>query len=139
VSGASGSRRCQHGFTTDRLSHLKLARQRFAAALLSFESVARPAPGANGYPELAKRCGLAGTVTLSVELDAQGVLQRSSVLSRQLSVPGIPAGTRPVVFETLLDDATQGRARSQTYKAPSDKQLKNGVMTASQALIWKQD
>jgi hypothetical protein len=104
---------------------------------MSREAAGASPAGTEGYPELAKRFGLAGTVTLSVDLDAKGQLQRSTVLSRQLSVPGIPEGVRPVVFETLLDDATQGRARSQTYKAPAERQLVNGVLTASQAFIWK--
>lgn len=130
--------------TDDTARAAALARWREGTAIrlpellwMSREAAGASPPGTEGYPELAKRFGLAGTVTLSVDLDGKGQLLRSSVLSRQLSVPGIPEGARPVVFETLLDDATQARARSQTYKAPSDRQLVNGVLTASQAFIWK--
>ena len=103
---------------------------------MSREAAGTPRNATDGFPEVAKRFGVSGTVTLNVELDAKGTLLRSSVAERDLQVPGIPAGTRPVAFETLLDEASLARARLQTYKPPAEKQLKNGVMTAQQPFVW---
>lgn len=100
------------------------------------EAAGTPLKSDDGYPELPKRFGVTGRVTLWVDLDAKGQLMRATVHERQLRVPGVPSDVRPVVFEALLDDASVARAKAQTYKAPASDKLKDGVMSATQAFVW---
>ncbi len=100
------------------------------------EAAGTPLNSDDGYPELPKRFGVEGKVTLLVDLDAKGQLLRASVFERQLTVPGLPAGVRPVAFEALLDDASLARAKAQTYRAPASDKLKDGVMSATQPFVW---
>ena len=103
---------------------------------MSREAAGTPLKSDDGYPELPKRFGVEGSVTLVVELDAKGQLLNAEVQERQLRVPGIPAEVRPVVFETLLDDASLARAKGMAYRAPAGDKLKDGVMRATQPFVW---
>ena len=104
---------------------------------MSRESAGTPLKSEDGYPELPKRFGVMGSVTLIVEIDAKGNLLDAQVYERQLKVPGIPAGVRPAAFEGLLDEASLVRARAQTYKAPAADKLQGGVMRATQSFLWQ--
>ncbi len=102
----------------------------------SREAAGTPLKSDDGYPELPKRFGVEGTVTLVVELDGKGNLLNAQVHDRQLRVPGIPADVRPAAFEALLDEASLAKAKAMTYRAPVGDKLKDGVMRATQPFVW---
>lgn len=64
---------------------------------------------AHGYPSLARRVELTGTVTVRVRLDERWRVREAHVVERDLRVPGL-AG-RPVAYETALDGAALLQAR----------------------------
>lgn len=102
----------------------------------SREAAGTPLKSDDGYPELPKRFGVEGTVTLIVELDGKGNLLSAQVQDRQLRVPGIPPEVRPAAFEALLDDASLAKAKAMTYRAPVGDKIKDGVMRATQPFVW---
>lgn len=61
-----------------------------------------PPPEPTAYPALARRWGVTGDVTVETDVDAAGQVQRTRVVARRISVPGV-RDARPVAFETMLD------------------------------------
>ena len=101
-----------------------------------------PAPG--DYPRLAAFHGVEGTVTVQFRRNAAGQLGRPAIIERVITVPGVPG--RPVLFETLLDEATLVRAAERARGAssapassetdgPADLRLEAGMRHASRSLV----
>lgn len=91
-----------------------------------------PAPG--DYPRLAAFHGVEGTVTVQFPRNAAGQLGRAAIVERAITAPGVPG--RPVLLETLLDDATLARAAAQT-QAGAGSAPAGGEPTVRQTFSWK--
>lgn len=71
-----------------------------------------------GYPPLAQRQELTGSVLVRVSVDPAGRVERAQIVGRKLNVPGLSG--RPLAFESLLDDAALRQARGHKAAASAD-------------------
>lgn len=67
------------------------------------------------YPPAAALHGVEGTVTVEMDVDADGLPQRPRIVQRSVSVPGLR--DRPIAHETLFDDASLVRVRAMRFDA----------------------
>lgn len=117
----------------------ELQAYRYAVLPLSHPSLNpsdRYKPASDGnYPDVAKRFGVEGKVTLRVTLDADGKLQQAMIVRRDITVDGQhgPIGA----LGTLLDDASVAQVRSIAYKKPDASALKEGKVVAEQTINWR--
>lgn len=71
--------------------------------------------GSTGYPVVAQRFGVEGTITVEGRYSSKGVgLDKPRVVVRHITVPGI-RDVRPIAFEPLLDPASLERAAKVEY------------------------
>jgi hypothetical protein len=98
------------------------------------KEAAEPAPDA--YPALARRWEVEGSVTVRMQLDAEGRVREARVAARRITVPGV-RGERPVLFETLLDPPSLARTRGMKHSAPRPEDLSSGRATRNITFEWK--
>lgn len=119
--------RRQSGATADALAVMRHAVMRV------FQPQDEPADAlaSGAYPRAAAAFGVEGRVVVELLPDPKAGPPRAAVLSRQITVPGLP-GVRAAAFEGLLDEASLVRARA----TPADPGSARGVRRVVE-VEWK--
>ncbi|MEO6279234.1 hypothetical protein [Roseateles sp.] len=100
--------------------------------------VPRSGPGAidaNGFPLIARRAELAGTVVVEQDLDATGKIVRSFVQRREVTAAGV-RGMPALALERELDAVSLARATTTPAVAPDPAQLRDGTATRRIGIEW---
>jgi len=123
----------------DVLNAYRYAMMPVASDLLtapSSASSATPAGAAQPYPPFANYYGVEGRITVESTIDAGGRFKHARVVDRVVTVAGI-RNTRPVAFETALDEGSIAQAAALSYPKPEPSGLKDGTVTGRVPIGWR--
>lgn len=95
-----------------------------------------PKTSRQDYPYPASGFGVEGVVRLNLEFDLQGSLISVQVSQRQITVQGIRKD-RPVLFETLLDQAALNKAKASKFNLDKTAFPDPARPLASQQYVFK--
>ena len=113
---------------------------RYAVAPQAYELLDVPkvetTPSAKWYSSFTRRFEVEGDVTAEVDVDATGRVLSTSVVQRNIQVPGI-RGVRPVAFETVLDDASRVRIQALRPTLSQPDEFRDGQAQRLATFSWR--